>query len=314
MSGLVQSDQELERYECGKTWIETRSYPDRSRIVNDFLQTSLGYLTGISWREVFEESVTILPSCVTLRFLGTYPSPSYSLRELEMGSQRLVVGNLIVVSLAVLSILGFFPWNIAAFLIIAVAVIASLPSSAVSSMKPSSVESINLESRPVQTERRPATHARLEPARNPQARQATQSLTKEGSLNESPMDPADQKVVPGDDYLSFEIGLREGEELVADVSGEGVLNVYLLTEENLANLDSNEEFWYEVGNERVRNATLRFTPEERGRWFLVIENCGSSDISARVKFVVNESSHPVPLLKSEKLDVPDVKLEGKASL
>jgi len=29
---------------------------------------------------------------------------------------------------------------------------------------------------------------------------------------------------------------------------------------------------------------------------------------------VNEPSHPVPFLKSEKLDVPDVKLEGKASL
>jgi hypothetical protein len=232
-----------------------------------------------------------------------------------MGTQRFVAGNLIVVSLAVLSILGFFPWNIAAFLIIAVAVIASLPSSAVSSMKPSSVESTSLEPRPVQAERRPATHARLEPARNPpQTRQITQSLTKEGSLNESPTDMGDQKIVPGDDYLSFEIGLREGEELVADVSGEGVLNVYLLTEENLANLDSNQEFWYEVGNERVRNATLKFIPEERGRWFLVIENCGNSDVAARVKFVVNEPSHPVPFLKSEKLDVPDVKLEGKASL
>jgi hypothetical protein len=233
-----------------------------------------------------------------------------------MGSQRFVAGNLIVVSLAVLSILGLFPWNIAAFLIIAVAVITSLPSSSkVSSMKPSSVESTNLEARPVQTERRPATHARLEPARNPPpTRQTTQSLTKDGLLDESPIDTGDQKIVPGDDYLSFEIGLREGEELVADVSGEGVLNVYLLTEENLANLDSNQEFWYEVGNERVRTATLKFVPEERGRWFLVIENCGSSDVSARVKFVVNEPSHPVPFLKSEKLDVPDVKLEGKASL
>jgi hypothetical protein len=232
-----------------------------------------------------------------------------------MGTQRFVAGNLIVVSLAVLSILGFFQWNIAAFLIIAVAVIASLPSSTVSSMKPSSLKSTHFETRPVQTERSPATHARLEPARNPPpTRRTTQSLTKDGSLNEGPIDTSDQKIVPGDDYLSFEIGLREGEELVADVSGEGVLNVYLLTEESLANLDSNQEFWYEVGNERVRNATLRFTPEERGRWFLVLENCGSSDVSARVKFVVNEPSHPVPLLKSEKLDVPDVKLEGKASL
>jgi len=232
-----------------------------------------------------------------------------------MGTQRFIAGNLIVVSLAVLSILGFFPWNIAAFLIISVAVIASLPSSAVSSMKPSSVERTSLEPRPVQAETKPATHARLEPARNPpQTRQPTQSLTKEGLLNEGPTDVGDQKIVPGDDYLSFEIGLREGEELVADVSGEGVLNVYLLTEENLANLDSNQEFWYEVGNERVRNATLKFIPEERGRWFLVIENCGNSDVAARVKFVVNEPSHPVPFLKSEKLDVPDVKLEGKASL
>src|SRR5713101_9294444 len=229
-----------------------------------------------------------------------------------MGTQRLVAGNLIVASLAALSIIGFVPWLIAAFLIIAVAVIASLPSTA-SSTNPPSVEKVSLETSSIRTEKNP-NHARLEPARNyPQTQRSTQSLSKDGSPDEKPMDIG-QKTIPGDDYLSFEVGLREGEELVADVSAEGALNVYLLTEENLANLDSNQEFWYEIGDERVRNTTVRFVPEENGRWFLVIENCGSNDVSATVKFVVNEPSHAAPMLKSEKLDVPDVKLEGKASL
>src|SRR5712692_6753903 len=139
-----------------------------------------------------------------------------------MGTQRFVAGNLIVASLAALSIIGFVPWLIAAFLIIAVAIIASVPSTA-SSTNPPSVEKVSLETSSIRTEKNPTAHARLEPARNiPQTRQSIESLSKGSSFDEKPMDVG-QKTIPGDDYLSFEVGLREGEELVADVSAEGPL-------------------------------------------------------------------------------------------
>jgi hypothetical protein len=121
------------------------------------------------------------------------------------------------------------------------------------------------------------------------------------------------RIIPAGDYLSFEVGIHEAEELVADVSADGELNVYLMTEENLNSLDLDQEFWYEAGNERVRNTTVKFCPEEGGIWFLVVENCSSRDVTATVKVNVNKPSHPVPFLNTEKLDLPDKKLEGKLS-
>jgi len=132
-------------------------------------------------------------------------------------------------------------------------------------------------------------------------------------LSEKEEDRAGPKIIPAGDYLSFEVGVHEGEELAADVSADGELNVYLMTEENLNSLDLDQEFWYEAGNERVRNTTVKFCPEEGGTWFLVVENCSSKDVSATVKYNVNKPAHHVPFLKTEKLDLPDVKLEGKLS-
>ncbi len=120
-------------------------------------------------------------------------------------------------------------------------------------------------------------------------------------------------VIPAGDYESFEYGLQEGEELAVEVTGDGPLNVYVLTEENLSSLDSDQEFWYETGTERARKASVKFIPEESGTWFLVIENTENRDLTAVVKVSVDKPSHPVPLLKSERIDLPGGKLEGKLS-
>ncbi len=120
-----------------------------------------------------------------------------------------------------------------------------------------------------------------------------------------------QRLVPSGDYESFEYGLQEGEELTVEVNGDGPLNVYLLTEENLSSLDSDQEFWYETGNEFARSTKLEFAPEESGTWFLVIENCENRDVTATIKVTVDKPSHPVPFLKSEKIEMPGQKLEGK---
>jgi len=227
-----------------------------------------------------------------------------------LGNQRFVAGNLIIVCLAILGLLALLPWLVAGLLIIAVAVFASLP---VSNRPVQEAEiSSKSDSRRYIEQSRQETRGALKTTR-PERVRSNVALPKVEGTNEKEEDRAAPKTVPAGDYLSFEVGVHEGEELVADVSADGELNVYVMTEENLNSLDLDQEFWYEAGNERVRNTTVKFCPEEGGTWFLVVENCSSKDVSVTVKYNVNKPSHPVPFLKTEKLDLPDHKLEGKLS-
>src|SRR3989441_11044353 len=227
-----------------------------------------------------------------------------------LGNQRFVAGNLVIVCLAVLGILALLPWLVAGLLIIAVAVFASLP---FSNRQVQEAEiSSKSDSRRYIEQSRQETRGALRTPRPEHVRLNITSSEIEGT-GEKEEDRAGPKTVPAGDYLSFEVGVHEGEELVADVSADGELNVYVMTEENLNSLDLDQEFWYEAGNERVRNTTVKFCPEEGGIWFLVVENCSSRDVTATVKVNVNTPSHPVPLLKTEKLDLPDSKIEGKLS-
>src|SRR2546427_8617377 len=226
-----------------------------------------------------------------------------------MGNQRFVAGNLIIVCLAILGLLALLPWLAAGLLIIAVAVFASLPFS----NRP--VQEVEItsksDSRRYIEQSHQETRGTLKASRPEHVRLNVASSEIEGTGEKE--DRAGPKIIPAGDYLSFEVGVHEGEELVADVSADGELNVYVMTEENLNSLDLDQEFWYEAGNERVRNTTVKFCPEEGGTWFLVVENCSSKDVSVTVKYNVNKPSHPVPFLKTEKLDLPDHKLEGKLS-
>ncbi len=92
------------------------------------------------------------------------------------------------------------------------------------------------------------------------------------------------------DYTSYDLELDSGKEFVGEVSASGLVNVYILTEENLTSLDLGQEFWHETGSEGVRKATLHFTPPERGKWFLVVENADNKDVSASVKVRVNQTA------------------------
>ncbi len=92
------------------------------------------------------------------------------------------------------------------------------------------------------------------------------------------------------DYTSYDLELDSGKELVGEVSASGLVNVYILTEENLTSLDLGQEFWHETGSEGVQKATLHFTPPEKGKWFLVVENADNKDVSASVKVRVNQTA------------------------
>ncbi len=84
------------------------------------------------------------------------------------------------------------------------------------------------------------------------------------------------------DFERYDVELDEGAEVTCTITANGQVNVYLLDGANLNSLDAGEEFWSETGEEDVEKAVLNFIAPERGRWFLVVENAGSKEISATV--------------------------------
>lgn len=85
------------------------------------------------------------------------------------------------------------------------------------------------------------------------------------------------------DYAEYDVELDAGKDFSGDVTATGLVNVYLLDEDNLDNLDQGEEFWSETGEEGVESAKLEFTALSKGKWFFVVENADDRAVSATVK-------------------------------
>jgi hypothetical protein len=84
------------------------------------------------------------------------------------------------------------------------------------------------------------------------------------------------------DYVSYDIQLEQGKSITCEVTANGRVNFYLLDEDNLTSLDLGEEFWSETGEEDTEKATLEFKALQTGKWFLVVENTETRDVSATV--------------------------------
>jgi hypothetical protein len=84
------------------------------------------------------------------------------------------------------------------------------------------------------------------------------------------------------DYVSFDVELDQGKSITCEVNANGRVNFYLLDEDNLTSLDLGEEFWSETGEEDTEQATLEFKAPQNGKWFVVVENTETRDVSATV--------------------------------
>ena len=90
------------------------------------------------------------------------------------------------------------------------------------------------------------------------------------------------------DYISFDVQLEQGKSVACDVTANGRVNFYVLDEENLNGLDLGDEFWSETGEEDTEEATLEFKAPANGKWFIVVENTESRDVSATVNMRKNQ--------------------------
>jgi len=131
----------------------------------------------------------------------------------------------------------------------------------------------------------------LEPKVGPKLTASTITAPKSGVPNvmPSPRPPAVKQgpdfnpTIAKGDYAEYEVELDAGKDFLGEVTASGLVNIYLLDEDNLDNLDQGEEFWSETGEEGVENAKLEFTPPSKGKWFFVVENADDRAVSATVK-------------------------------
>jgi hypothetical protein len=84
------------------------------------------------------------------------------------------------------------------------------------------------------------------------------------------------------DYVSYDVQLDQGKSITCEVTASGRVNFYLLDDDNLTSLDLGEEFWSETGEEDIEKATLEFKAPQTGKWFLVVENTETREVSATV--------------------------------
>src|SRR5437899_12711979 len=82
------------------------------------------------------------------------------------------------------------------------------------------------------------------------------------------------------DYVSFDVQLDQGKSITCDVTANGRVNFYLLDDDTLTSLYLGEEFWSETGEEDTEKAKLEFKAPQNGKWFLVVENTETREVSA----------------------------------
>jgi hypothetical protein len=90
------------------------------------------------------------------------------------------------------------------------------------------------------------------------------------------------RLVARGDYVSYDVQLDQGKSITCEVTASGRVNFYLLDDDNLTSLDLGEEFWSETGEEDIEKATLEFKAPQTGKWFLVVENTETREVSATV--------------------------------
>ncbi len=240
-----------------------------------------------------------------------------------MGTGQLLAGNLANLVITILAFLQVIPWPIAGYLIVGsvlLVVLSYFSSRGRAAATPEHIaeshgfirEVSHQEAGPrleKKTGERKAESKEPTPRRPTRTTSSKENPDEEESPEENRGD-APTKIADGD-YLSFDINLEKGEEVVGEVAAGGDVNVYVLNDENLTALDLDQEFWYEAGNEGVRNATIHFTAPEDGEWFFVVENAETKEITATVKVNVGRSPHSVPFLKTEGMGLPDARLDAR---
>ncbi len=233
----------------------------------------------------------------------------------------LLLGNIVAIVVTIVAFVQAISWPIAGVLILVSLVLpllanispprgpmtSQLPSKIPATTHHSQTEAKILQHRTAEKQSPPShssstrtdqrTPPRPEPARtlgpkaSPKLTAPTISTLKPGMPKITPpprppdvtLGPNFNPTIAKGDYTEYDVELDAGKDFSGEVTATGLVNVYLLDEDNLDNLDQGEEFWSETGEEGVEKATLEFTATSKGKWFFVVENADDQVVSATVK-------------------------------
>lgn len=93
-------------------------------------------------------------------------------------------------------------------------------------------------------------------------------------------------VVDADEYVSYDLYLKKGEELKGRIASDERMNWFFLTKYGLTRFENNEDFSYEYGSESVLESKVHFTPLKTGKLYVVIENEGKDQATVDIHLFV----------------------------
>jgi len=93
-------------------------------------------------------------------------------------------------------------------------------------------------------------------------------------------------VVDTEEYVSYDLDLKKGEELQGEISSDERINFFFLTKYGLTRFENNEDFSYDYGSESVLESKVHFTPLKTGTLCLVIENEGEDKATVTIHLFV----------------------------
>jgi len=183
-----------------------------------------------------------------------------------MGYRLVLTGNLAAIGITVGAFLQLYSWPVAGLLIL-----ASLATPIFLSHR---WQTVQMEDDHVGTPREPVHKQSAKPPHvsaespKPAGQQKPQLKHEKPNPLQAPQPPKPSPeakprepptIIESDDFVTFDLELDSGNRVEGKVSASGVVNAYILTEDNLTSLDLGQEFWYEAGSEDIEEATLQFT-------------------------------------------------------
>jgi len=89
-------------------------------------------------------------------------------------------------------------------------------------------------------------------------------------------------------YEVFNLSLRRNEKVEGEVSGEDIINVYVVNRYGLNQFERDEEFSYFDGQERAMRTRINFTSPKSGQFYLIVDNEGKEEITVDIRLWTTE--------------------------
>lgn len=118
----------------------------------------------------------------------------------------------------------------------------------------------------------------------------TAICTQATSISEGRLLFEETILVAKDGCSYYQLEMSPNEKVTGEISSKQYFNIYFLTPRNYARQGKGQEFAYEYGTEHASRMKVDFTPKKAGKYYIVIESCGETDIDVDVRLRIENKS------------------------